>query len=126
MSTDDHITLLQNILRDLNSHIDGLERIVIIKRDGTLLAQIDSMERSEKPEATLAKFARLADELCRILDRGSNTEAIVKGKKRFLALYRTHGANTMLGILGDASVNLGLLNSGCRSAIGKIESIITE
>ena len=126
MPTDTNTALLQNILQDLNTHIDGLEQMAIIRRDGTLLARFYSTEKGQSAKQIFAEFAALTDEVRQILDRGSNTEAIIKGQHRFLAIYRTHGTNTILGIVGQASVNLGLLNSGSRMAIEKIETIITE
>ncbi len=126
MAIDAHTDVLQKILQDLNSHIDGLEQILIIQQNGTLLARLFPEEHSEKIEAILAEFAMVADEVCQELKRGGNTEAILKGRHRFLAVYRTRSMKTMLGIVGQASVNLGLLNSGSRSAIEKIEAIVTD
>ena len=118
--------LLEEILQYLDSHIEGLEQIVIIQRDGTLLAQCSSGETDDNISEALATFADRADEVCREFERGANTEALIKGKHRFLALYCTRGATTLLGMIGKATVNLGLLNSGARKAIEKIEALITE
>jgi predicted regulator of Ras-like GTPase activity (Roadblock/LC7/MglB family) len=123
---DTNTELLQKILEDLNSHIEGLEQIAIIQRDGTVLAQLPSAEKVQHTAGVFTEFAKLTDDVCQVLERGANTEAIMKGQNRFLALYRTTGTHTILGIVGQSSINFGLLNSGCRIAIEKIETISAD
>lgn len=125
MATDSYIASLQEILQDLNTHIEGLEQILIMQQDGTLLAQFNPKEQQSDVEGILAEFAGLTEDVCQVLERGANTEAIIKGQKRFLALYRCHKMNILLGIVGQATVNFGLLNSGARIAIQKIEKLST-
>ncbi len=116
------IETLQAILQELNTHVEGLEQVAIVKRDGTLITPFMPGEQAPHVEQMAAELAGLAEDVCQVLDRGASTEVIVKGADRFLAVYRSHKADALLGIVGPSSVNFGLLNSSGRSAIQKIES----
>ena len=112
---------LQEILQELNAHIEGLEQIAVVKGDGTLITHLRRDVEAPPVEDWAAELAGLADDVCRVLDRGANTEALVKGAERFLAFYRSRDADALLGIVGLSAVNFGLLNSGGRNAMRKIE-----
>lgn len=112
---------LHTILQDLQHHIEGLEQLVILQRDGTPLAQLSADTQAIAFEGFLTELAGLSEDVSQGLQQGVSTEAVIKGQKRFLALYREPRTNVLLGILGRSTVNFGLLNSGCRIAIQKIE-----
>lgn len=124
MAAETHTALLTPILEDLQTRIAGLEHIMVLRRDRTVLASITQKNSDFHTTAILSEFADLTDEMCDALEHGFATEAIVKGKKRFLAIYALHEADVLLGILGRSTVNFGLLNSGCRTAVEKIQKIL--
>jgi predicted regulator of Ras-like GTPase activity (Roadblock/LC7/MglB family) len=121
-----HTESIQEILQELHRRIDGLEAIAIIRQDGTVLAQLHSGLKHSNIEAIFTEFAALTREVCQALQQGAHTEAMIKTQNRFLALYSTKGANIVLGIIGQATINFGLLNSGCRIAIEKLEQLFSD
>jgi predicted regulator of Ras-like GTPase activity (Roadblock/LC7/MglB family) len=114
---------LREILHELQIQIDGLEQMTVVAGDGTVLADLASGAQTVALERVVAELVGLADDVCGAAARGPCTEAIVKGEQRFLAVYRSQQANAVLGIVGLASVNFGLLNSGGRHAMHKIERL---
>jgi len=124
MIAEAYIALLTPILEDLQARITGLEEMVILRRDRIVLASISQKDSDLIATALLTEFADLTDEMCDTLEHGFATEAIVKGKDRFLAIYALHEADVLLGISGRSTVNFGLLNSGCRTAVEKIHKIL--
>ena len=117
---------LQHILQDLQSRIDGLEELVVLQQDGSLLAERRTSEDSAAIRTTSKAFAALASQMYESLGRGSATEAIIRGKDRFLAIYGTPGDRTFLTIVGSSVVNFGLLNSGGRITIKKIHDLLAN
>lgn len=126
MAAKAHTALLMPILQELHTRIADLEEIVILRRDRTLLASINQKDSDLSAATILTELANLTDEMCDTLEHGVATEAMVKGKNRFLAIYALHEADVLLGISGQSTVNFGLLNSGCRTAIEKIHKILQE
>lgn len=124
MPAETHTALLTPILEDLQARIAGLEHIVVLRRDRTLLASINQKGDDLRITAILSEFADLTDEMCDTLEHGSAAEAMVKGTERFLAIYALYEADILLGISGRSTVNFGLLNSGCRTAVEKIHKIL--
>lgn len=127
MAAEQHnTTQLTPILEDLQARIAGLEELVILRRDHTLIASVPFTEDDIRMTPMMTDFSDLMDELCDTLEHGIATEAMVKGSGRFLAMYKLHETDVLLGILGDSAVNFGLLNSGCRAAIEKIHHILEQ
>ncbi len=117
---------LQQILQDLQSRIEGLEELVVLQQDGSLLAERRTAEDSTAIRTTSKAFAALASQMYESLGRGSATEAIIRGKDRFLAIYGTPEDQTFLAIVGSSAVNFGLLNSGGRITIKKICDLLAN
>jgi len=117
---------LHHILEDLHSRIDGLEELVVLQQDGSLLAERRTAEDSAAIRTTAKAFAALASQIYESLGRGAATEAIIRGKERFLAIYGTPGEPTFLAIVGSSAVNFGLLNSGGRITIKKIHDLLAK
>ncbi|MBD3308892.1 hypothetical protein GF339_20935 [candidate division KSB3 bacterium] len=126
VSTESTTEQLQGILQELQVRIEGLEEIAVIQRDGTLLASFFASTHQQNTTVIATEFANLTDEICHALGQSTSAEAIMKGEKRFLAIYKTQDADIFLGILGSATVNFGLLNSGCRIAIQKIHDTFSR
>lgn len=124
MATDRQTAVLTLILQDLQARIDDLEDLVVLRRDRTLLAAVHLTEKDLGATSMMTDFANLIDEMCDTLEHGIATESMVKGNERFLAIYKLHETDVLLGILGRSTVNFGLLNSGCRTAIEKIHKIL--
>jgi predicted regulator of Ras-like GTPase activity (Roadblock/LC7/MglB family) len=116
---------VQEILEHLRQRIEGLDHIVLIRHDGSLIAQLQPLSEQALPEISpiITELVGLAEEVCLALERGANTEAILKGQERFLAFYRSKVVDLMLGVVGQAAMNFGLLNSGCRIALQKLEEL---
>ena len=125
MATEQQTALLTPILQDLQARIGGLEDVVILRYDRSLLAAVHLTDKDLSATSILTDFAHLMDEMCDTLEHGIATEAMVKGEERFLAMYKLHKTDIFLGILGRSTVNFGLLNSGCRTAIEKIHKIVS-
>ena len=116
---------LEQILQDLQTRVEGLEQIVILQQDGTLIAgNISARACTPEMITTMTAFAALIDETCQTLQGEHGSEALIRGQQRFLAMYKTHRADMFLAIIGQASVNFGLLNSGCRITIKKLEDLV--
>lgn len=126
MAAEAYIALLTPILEDLQTRIAGLGEMIVLRRDRTVLASINQKNNDLSITAILTEFADLTDEMCDTLEHGAAAEAMVKGTERFLAIYALHEANVLLGISGRSTVNFGLLNSGCRTAVEKIHKILSE
>jgi predicted regulator of Ras-like GTPase activity (Roadblock/LC7/MglB family) len=125
MATEQQRAGLTPILQDLQARIEGLEDLVILHDDRTVLAAVHLTEKDLSATSLMTDFAKVIDEMCDTLEHGIATEAMVKGGDRFLALYKLHETDVLLGILGRSHVNLGLLNSGCRTAIEKIHKMLS-
>ncbi|GAK50976.1 hypothetical protein U14_02218 [Candidatus Moduliflexus flocculans] len=117
---------LQQILHDLHQRIEGLEELVVLQQDGSLLAERHTAEDSATIRTASTAFAALASQMYENLGRGSATEAIIRGKDRFLAIYSMPQDRTFLAIVGSSSVNFGLLNSGGRITIKKIHELLSK
>ncbi|PID56389.1 hypothetical protein CSB45_11950 [candidate division KSB3 bacterium] len=123
MPAERYTEVLHNILSKLKTYVDGVEYAVIILSDGTQLAELPPLEMPGIA-ALLKDFGKIAQQLCQQLEIGSETESLIKGKKRFLAVYGS-SKHILLGVVGQSSVNLGLLNSGARKALEKIEAMLS-
>lgn len=114
---------VQDILQEINTHVEGLDQMAIVRPDGTPVVQLRPDGEALQIEDSATELAALAERVCGMLNRGPNTEALIKGQHRFLAFYRSHQADFLLAIVGASTVNFGLLNSSSRSALQKLEAL---
>ena len=117
---------LQEILEDLNAHVEGLEDLLVIQQDGTLLGERRMAENSAEIRPLVCEFSELMRSICHTMGESAGTEAIIRGKDRFLAIYKDPAAEVFLAIIGASAINFGLLNSGGRITIKKIHELLRQ
>ena len=115
---------LQQILEDVNTRIEGLEDLLVLQQDGTLIGERRMAENSADIRPIACEFSELTRRICETLGQGAGTEAIIRGKDRFLAMYKDPTADLFLAIIGTSAINFGLLNSGGRITIKRIHDIM--
>ncbi len=126
MTTPSQTQIIEQTLHDVHSRIDGLDDLVVLHRDGTVLGRFQPADSSEQVTRAAPQLADLTDEICLALEQGVSTEAILKGTERFIAMYKSAEDNIFLTIIGKKGVNFGLLSSGCRRALGTIQKVFQE
>ena len=125
MSPEDASTaLLQPILHTLIVHLDGLEESVCLHNDGTLVARGDAVSPRLQGLSGLTEFLKLAQRVCHTLAYQDTQEAMIRGRKRFVAFYRVN-EHYILGVIGRSSMNTGLLRMACRSAVTKLQDALS-
>jgi uncharacterized protein len=115
------LTLLA-LLQQLKMRVDGVEDALCLWSDGAVLAHL---QQSSQVETLLAEFVSLAECACLTSVSEGRSEAMLKGQKRFLAFYRD-GSQAVLGVLGQARTNTGLLHLECRSTLDNIRAVVSE
>lgn len=125
MAFEEKRDVFQHILQDLHDRIEGLEELVIFQQDGTLLAELYTTEKANDITTIAKEFAEVSQGVCQTLERGVGAEAIIKGQKRFIAIYNTPTADIILTMVGKSTTNFGLVNSGGRIAIKKIQETVS-
>ena len=126
MATTQQTEVTEQTLQNLHARIEGLDELVVLHRDGTLLGGLYPTKASEQIIRIAPQFANLTDEICHALEQGVSTEAIVKGTERFVAIYKASECNIFLAIVGKKGVNFGLLSSGCRRALETLQQIFQK
>jgi len=124
MASDDRTEILRNVLQDLHDRLPGLEAIAVLQADGKVLAHLYQDDAPPRTRELMHELVRLSDEAMRALQSDGCSEATIKGGKRFLALYRMGSADVFLGLIGQSTLNFGMLNSGCRVALDKIREVL--
>jgi uncharacterized protein len=118
------LTLL-SLLQQLKMRVDGVEDALCLWSDGAVLAHLQQTPRSTQVETLVAEFVSLAECACLTSVSEGRSEAMLKGQKRFLAFYRD-GSQAVLGVLGHARTNTGLLHLECRSTLDNIRAVVSE
>lgn len=116
---------LQSLLERLKRRVDGVEDVLCLWHDGSVLAHLQQVPQKAEVATVLAEFVNLAECACLSANNEGHAEAMMKGKKRFLAFYR-HSSRTVLGVLGHARTNTGLLHLECRSTLANIHTVLSE
>ena len=116
---------LQSLLERLKMRVDGVEEVLCLWNDGAVLAHLQQIPQSAEVAIMLAEFVHLAECACLTSSNEGHAEAMMKGKKRFLAFYR-HRSRAVLGVLGKARTNTGLLHLECRSTLANIHAVLSE
>ena len=118
------LTLL-SLLQQLKMRVDGVEDVLCLWSDGSVLAHLQHTPQNTEVETMLAEFISLAECACLTSVNAGRSEAILQGEKRFLAFYRD-GSQAVLGVLGQARTNVGLLHLECRSTLDNIHAVLSE
>ena len=101
-------------------NLDGLEESVCLHNDGTLVAYGDVVSLRPQGLSGLTEFVNLAQRVCHTLAYQDTQEAMIRGRKRFVAFYRVN-EHYILGVIGRSTINTGLLSMACRSAVTKLQ-----
>jgi len=105
--------------------VDGVEDALCLWNDGSVLAHLQHTPQNTQVETIVAEFVSLAECACLTSVNEGRSEAILQGQKRFLAFYRD-GSQAVLGVLGQARTNVGLLHLECRSILDNIHAVLSE
>jgi predicted regulator of Ras-like GTPase activity (Roadblock/LC7/MglB family) len=118
---------LDSILQNLESSLSGqVEGTVIASGDGfvitdTLAGEGDGEELAAMVATTMGVSKRMSD----TLDAGEVEETTISGEDRSMFLYKA-GSEGVLGVIGVADANVGMIHLQAREAAQEIESLLSS
>ena len=116
--------LLQPILHALTMSLNGLEESVCLYNDGTLVAYDEIVSPGHQGLPGLTEFVNLAQRICHTLAYRDTQEAMIRGRKRFIAFYRVN-EHYILGVIGRSTIHTGLLSMACRRTVAQLQNAVT-
>ncbi len=106
-------------LRALRATITGIEGSLVATSDGLLIAHdIPDLEPA-RLAALVSTTLSLARQSVRETGRGEFREALARGTEGYLMVYAA-GSNAVVAIIGDADMNVGMMQYQAREAIERI------
>jgi uncharacterized protein len=106
-------------LHALRAAITGIDGSLVATSDGLLVAHDVPEFEPTRLAALVSAALSLSRQAVRETGRGEFREAIARGTAGYLMVYAA-GASAVLAILGDAQVNVGMVQYQARPAIERI------
>jgi predicted regulator of Ras-like GTPase activity (Roadblock/LC7/MglB family) len=103
----------------LRETINGVDGSLVATSDGLLLAHDLPGLEPTRLAALVSATLSLARQAVKETGRGEFREAIARGTTGYLMVYAA-GSNAVVAVLGDAKVNVGLVQYQAREAIERI------
>lgn len=117
---------LDSILQNLESSLSGeVEGTVIASGDGFVITDTLADEGgAEELAAMVATTMGVSKRMNDTLDAGAVEETTISGEDRSIFLYRA-GSEGVLGVIGGADANVGMIHLQAREAAQEIESLLS-
>jgi uncharacterized protein len=106
-------------LRALRETITGIDGSLVATSDGLLIAHDIQELEPTRLAALVSTTLGLARQSVRETGRGQFREALVRGTDGYLMVYAA-GSNAVVAIIGDAKINVGVMQYQAREAIERI------
>ncbi|HET7015300.1 MAG TPA: roadblock/LC7 domain-containing protein [Streptosporangiaceae bacterium] len=111
--------------RQIRANVNGVHGTVVATSDGFLVAHDVPDLNSADLAALLAASRSLASRGVAITGRGQFREVITRGTHGYLAVYAA-GDNAIVGVIGDAELNVGMLHYRVHDTIARITAYACE
>jgi uncharacterized protein len=106
-------------LRALRATIAGVDGSLVATSDGLLIAHDIPELEPARLAALVSTTLALARQSVRETGRGEFREALVRGTDGYLMVYAA-GSNAVVAIIGDADMNVGMMQYQARETIERI------
>ncbi len=106
-------------LRTLRETITGIDGSLVATSDGLLIAHDIPDQEPARLAALVSTTLSLARQAVRETGRGEFREALARGTAGYLMVYAA-GGNAVVAIIGDAQLNVGVMQYQAREAIERI------
>ncbi|HEX9624294.1 MAG TPA: roadblock/LC7 domain-containing protein [Streptosporangiaceae bacterium] len=117
--------LLRAEFRQMRANVSGVHGSVVATSDGFLVAHDVPDLDSTDLAALLAASRSLASRGVAITGRGQFREVISRGSHGYLAVYAA-GDNAIVGVIGDAELNIAMLHYRVHDTIARITAYGSE
>ena len=117
--------LLHAEFRRIRANVSGVHGSVVATSDGFLVAHDVPDLDSTDVAALLAASRSLASRGVAITGRGQFREVITRGSLGYLAVYAA-GDNAIVGVIGDAELNVAMLHYRVHDTISRITAYASE
>jgi len=117
--------LLRAEFRQIRANVSGVHGCVVATSDGLLVAHDVPDLDSTDLAALLAASRSLASRGVAITGRGQFREVISRGSHGYLAVYAA-GDNAIVGVIGDAELNIAMLHYRVHDTIARITAYASE
>jgi predicted regulator of Ras-like GTPase activity (Roadblock/LC7/MglB family) len=112
-------------LRTLRETIAGIDGSLVATSDGLLVAHDLPNLESSRLAAIVSTTLSLARQSVREAGRGEFREALARGTAGYLMVYAA-GNNAVVAILGDAQLNIGMMQYAAREVIERITAFSAD